>query len=600
MSYINQVNNGKNIEEYKQETDNKTESKKESQKTAILESDNDALSLTNEITEKLNEFSSQIKTIEDVDSSSISGAFSKIQNLKSNISIYTSQIAYLDEQISLKQTQIDEITEKLEKVQKEYEEIEEELEEKQKKLEETNSKIEKINKQIEKQKKIVDNADSNSSEDEIKSACSKLSAYYSQLSTLYSEKANLEEAISTLNSELESKANTISQYQNQISALDNTVSELSTNKSNIESEKTTAEEELNNSMLSIVSEAEWQLVKENNIDLTEKLENGEPRYIFAQGQSDETYHIYDMSVGSSLARMYCPGGGYDIVSTGNGNINGFTKKDDGTGSTVFYMDDCDTLCEFNACYSTCSPLSLDINGDGIKTSETIINYDIDGDGILDKINDSADAVLVFDKDGNGISGEDGSECFGNNTDLDGDGIKDGFKDGFEALKELAKQNNLINGKDDNVLDSKDIAFLEENFGLKLKLNGYGSEAVSLKDAGITEINLGTTDETTLIDNFDGQGNQLMKQEGATFTINGETKEYADIWHKKILTDVEKAAEIFAGDSLSFSMNGFLVNNNFITTAKTVSSSSNEEGLEEINDIKKEAKAKIKEIKNNKK
>lgn len=599
MSYINKLNSGKSVEEYIKETDKKESTTESSQGVVTTETENDTVKLSDEISNKLDELSSQLKNISDIDSTNATSAFSRIQDLKSNISTYTSQIAYLDEQISLKESQIQEITEKLEKVQKEYDEIEEELKEKQKKLEETNSKIEKINKQIEKQKKIVDNADGNSSEDEIKAACSKLSSYYSQLSSLYSEKANLEDAISSLSRDLENKSNTISQYESQISTLENNLSAITTKKSNIETEKAAAEEELNNSMLSLVSEDEWKLVEENNIDLTEKLDNGEPRYIFAQGKQDNQYHIYDMSANSSLARIYCPSGGYDIIASGNGNISGFTKKDDGTGSTVFYMDDCDTFCEFNACYSTCSPLSFDINGDGVKTSSNIINYDIDGDGILDKINDSADAVLVFDKDGNGISGEDGSECFGNNTDLDGDGIKDGFKDGFEALKELAKQNNLINGTNDNTLDIKDIEYLEENFGLKLKLNGYGSEAVSLKDVGITEINLGTTDETTLIDDFDGQGNQLMKQEGATFTINGETKEYADIWHKKILSDVEKAAEIFSGDSLSFSMNSYLINYNFITT-KATSSTNNEEGLGEIKEIKKTAKEKLKEIQKNKK
>ena len=74
---------------------------------------------------------------------------------------------------------------------------------------------------------------------------------------------------------------------------------------------------------------------------------------------------------------------------------------------------------------------------------------------MDRINDSADAVLVFDKDGDGISGKDGSECFGNNTDLDGDGKADGYKDGFEALKALAQKFGLVNGEDDNVLDEND-------------------------------------------------------------------------------------------------------------------------------------------------
>ena len=304
-------------------------------------------------------------------------------------------------------------------------------------------------------------------------------------------------------SELRNAQNTLQNEQNKLNAIN----------SKIEEKKV------------IVADEEWQQVANNNIDLTEKLENGEPRYIIAQGYHDNKYHVYDMSTNKTIVS----------VASGNNTMYTLNKCDDNTqGKKVCYMDaDTAQMCCFNACYYTDSPLSFDMNGDGVKTSDKIISYDIDGDGKLDNIFDSADAVLVFDKDNDGISGEDGSECFGNNTDLDGDNVKDGFNDGFEALKEFAKQNNLINGNDDNVLDEDDIKYLEENFGFKIKLNGYNSEAQSLIEAGITEINLAQTNNTTLIDNFDNKGNQLMQQEGATFKVNGETREYADIWHKLI-------------------------------------------------------------------
>lgn len=281
-----------------------------------------------------------------------------------------------------------------------------------------------------------------------------------------------------------------------------------------------------------ISDEEWNLAETNNVNLSEKMEDGSARYIFAQGKSDNQYHIYDMAQGgASLARLYGDNQGFCIVESGNGYINNYTENENGT-NTVYSINECGEINETKACYSTCSPLSFDLNGDGVKTSNNIIDYDIDGDGQKDKINDSADAVLVFDKDNDGISGTDGSECFGNNTDLDGDGKADGFKDGFEALKAMATEAGLINGKDDNILDENDLAILEKDYGLKMKTNGYNSESQSLSELGITEINLSETDTTTLIDNFDGNGNQLMKQNGATFKINGETREYADIWHKK--------------------------------------------------------------------
>ena len=282
-----------------------------------------------------------------------------------------------------------------------------------------------------------------------------------------------------------------------------------------------------------ISEEEMALVEANNIDLTEKMEDGSPRYVFAKGKSDGQFHIYDLQQGATLARLYADGQGFDIVESGNGYINGFEKLDDSSGGeTVYYIGDCGSACSFNACYTTSSPLSFDIDGNGIATTNEVVDFDIDGDGIMDKINNSADAVLVFDKDGDGISGADGSECFGDNTDIDGDGTKDGYKDGFEALKALAAEAGVVNGADDMVIDADDIKLLEEQYGLKIKTEGYNSEAQSLLDIGITEINLANTDETTLIDNFDDMGNQIMYQEGATFKIDGEEREYADIWHRK--------------------------------------------------------------------
>ena len=176
------------------------------------------------------------------------------------------------------------------------------------------------------------------------------------------------------------------------------------------------------------------------------------------------------------------------------------------------------------------PLVFDADGDGVKTSTEKVNFDIDGDGELDVVNNAADWVLAFDNDNDGIVGENGTELFGDNTDFDGDGIKDGYKDGFDALKALAQREGMISAAD-NTLDENDLKKLEEKYGLKMT-NGYGGEAKSLSELGITQINIAQTNEKTLVKNFDGQENDLMTQEGATFVVNGQTRQYADIWNKK--------------------------------------------------------------------
>ena len=181
-------------------------------------------------------------------------------------------------------------------------------------------------------------------------------------------------------------------------------------------------------------------------------------------------------------------------------------------------------------YIDWDPLVFDIGDDGPQTSTDIIDYDIDGDGIIDKINNSNDFVLAFDKDMDGLVGEDGSELFGDSTDLNNDGVADGYANGFEALKALAVKYQLI-GEEDDVLTTTDLKYLENIAGLRMK-NGYLGEAYTFSELGITEIRLPKTTQTGLEENFDGQGNSLMTQQGATFIINGEERHYADIWHKK--------------------------------------------------------------------
>jgi len=285
-------------------------------------------------------------------------------------------------------------------------------------------------------------------------------------------------------------------------------------------------------LLAQISDAEKKLVIDNNIDLTT---------CFVALGADDKWHIYQAN-GTSVARQYgTQGGGLrgsDVVPSGSGYTNGLkVVEGDASGARAVYTfssvnaDLTEGEATFEPCkYSTSSPLAFDTNGDGVKTSTEKVSFDIDGDGQLDVVNNSADWVLAFDKDGDGKVGENGSELFGDNTDLDGDGVKDGYKDGFEALKALAKKEGLISDGD-NALDADDLKKLEDKYGLKMT-NGYGGEAKSLADLGITQINVSTTDKTTLKRNFDGQNNDLMTQEGATFVVNGETRDYADIWNRK--------------------------------------------------------------------
>lgn len=288
-----------------------------------------------------------------------------------------------------------------------------------------------------------------------------------------------------------------------------------------------------------LSQEEIDILADNGIDPSEVDENGAAKYAFIKTPSG--LHLYDTQTGRAVART-CPskneqaqksiwGNNMDVVKFDEGK---FVADESSSELDAYYVsakNGEEDLIQDSLTGNLVSPLSFDLNGDGVKSSDKVIKFDIDGDGKMDEIYDSADGVLVFDKDGDGIYGEDGSEVFGNNTDLDNDGKSDGYKNGFEALKALALQEGLINGNDDNELDKDDLKLLEEQYGLMIKRNGYNSKAESLSSIGLTQINLAQTSKTTTDKDFDGKGNALMHQEGATFILDGEEKEYADLWHK---------------------------------------------------------------------
>jgi len=216
------------------------------------------------------------------------------------------------------------------------------------------------------------------------------------------------------------------------------------------------------------------------------------------------------------------GGSLGLEDGGTNNLKSWSSNQESNGGKI----------EFNGSrYEVAStilrkhsPLTFDLNGDGVKTSDKTTEFDINGDGKKDKINDIADGTLCI------RGGKSGLDLFGDNTDIDGDGKADGFTDGFEALKALATKEGLINGKDDMVLDANDLKKLEEKYGLAMKTDGYNSEAKSLAEIGLTEIDLSKENSTTSTENFDGQDNLLMNQNGATFKLNGKTRDYADVWH----------------------------------------------------------------------
>ncbi len=133
------------------------------------------------------------------------------------------------------------------------------------------------------------------------------------------------------------------------------------------------------------------------------------------------------------------------------------------------------------------PILVDLNGDGIKTTklEDGIYFDHGKDGFKESSAwvDENDGILAIDKNNNGTI-DNGSEIFGDNY-IKSDNSK--ATSGFDALKDLDSNN-------DGIINSEDESFSQ----IKI-LKGDGT-LLTLEEAGITSINLNSTESNTTDEN----------------------------------------------------------------------------------------------------
>jgi hypothetical protein len=197
-----------------------------------------------------------------------------------------------------------------------------------------------------------------------------------------------------------------------------------------------------------------------------------------------------------------------------------------------------------------SPLIFDLAGVGLKLKRgERVEIDIDGDGKGEVITNLDDGIglLVFDAlDGIEVPGA-GRDYFGDRTDLSAYGISSGrddgmWENGFDALRALCERFNLVHA-DKQYLDEADLAFLEGEIGLRMRIEGLFGKDRGFKELGITRINLGDPNKIQSIRaaSEDRFGNKLMKQEGATFVVKGAERDYADIWFNVVARAVERTS-----------------------------------------------------------
>ncbi|MBI5209175.1 MAG: hypothetical protein HY927_04290 [Elusimicrobia bacterium] len=236
----------------------------------------------------------------------------------------------------------------------------------------------------------------------------------------------------------------------------------------------------------------------------------------------------------------------------------FFKTEDGTKVTQLSYDQSKPLGERNLLLMETptgtrmtlrsSPLVFDLKGSGVRSSDRVVRYDLSGDGRLEEVHDIASdaGVLVFDGNGDGLAGATGRELFGDVTDLDGDGKPDGYADGFEALAALAakarRQGVLPSGAaQPDRLSREDLADLGRVYGLGMRIGGLFNKTVLLAQAGVREIVLSGS-PSRLTKDFDGQGNDVVKREGAFFVRqDGSKGAYEDVFFTSDAPTLRKVA-----------------------------------------------------------
>jgi len=167
-----------------------------------------------------------------------------------------------------------------------------------------------------------------------------------------------------------------------------------------------------------------------------------------------------------------------------------------------------------------SPLTIDLNGDGVTTAGYSRDryFDHDGNGLLESTAwvDANDGLLVRDLNGNGII-DSGGELFGSNTRLSDGSLA---ANGFVALGEL-------DDNQDGLVDEHDAGFADLLIWRDANGNGLteAGELLTLAAAGIS----GFRTQWTTSSFVDGNG-QAHKQVGTAIRINGADAAVSDVWY----------------------------------------------------------------------
>jgi hypothetical protein len=233
-------------------------------------------------------------------------------------------------------------------------------------------------------------------------------------------------------------------------------------------------------------------------------------------------------MGSALAPLYLTGPAGAIVAGGLTLLAGLVGGIFGSIGLGALIGNNEALIselqkQFNAAQVTTSPLTLDLNGDGVvettalsKSISTGTHFNLDAQGLSENTGwvSADDGLLVRDLNSDGQITS-GRELFGNHTLLS-NGQE--ASNGFEALQAL-------DSNADGVINAADQAFASLQVWKDADGDGVtdAGELLSLEQAGVSSLNVSyTTGSTT-----DAQGNQHL-QLGSYTTTSGASRNMGDV------------------------------------------------------------------------
>lgn len=143
-------------------------------------------------------------------------------------------------------------------------------------------------------------------------------------------------------------------------------------------------------------------------------------------------------------------------------------------------------------WGMCSPIVIDLNGNGIKLGEAGVGvrFDVNADGAREHVQwvrpGGDEAFLALDRSGNGLI-DDGSELFGVGTPLVLEGRN--ALNGFVGLAQYDLRQ--LGGNDDGLITEADAIWPQLRLWLDLDADGVAvhDEMRTLRSAGITTLDI---------------------------------------------------------------------------------------------------------------